>query len=145
MENKTNPWRVSLKETPPNEMEKYSLYNEYISMQKQGFLEVISLVSEMIEQLKLDGEITENVKINARIKSAESALRNDDIEGKTLDDVFGVEIVAGNEKSLEKIMQLIEQYMSVTKNNLVDKSNGYHAVHKIMEVKPKTCKKFKSA
>lgn len=134
MENKENPWRVEIKETPPNEMEKYSLYSDYVTTQKRGFVEVIRIVDDLISELQDNGELTGYVKINARIKSTESALRNDDKEDKTLDDVFGIEILAGNEKALRKIVNKLEECMRVRKEKIHDKDNGYKAMHRIMDL-----------
>lgn len=135
MDSKQNPWRVEIKETPPNEMEKYSLYSDYTTNQKQGFLEIIKLVDRCISELQDDGELTGYVKINARIKSAESALRNDDIEDKALDDAFGMEILAGNENALKKIATKLEEYMNVRREKKHDKENGYKATHRMLDLK----------
>ncbi len=139
MDKKNNPWRVELTETPPNEMEKYSLYSDYTTEQKAGFIALIRMIYECIQELQEYGEITENVKIMARIKSAESAIKNDDKEDKALDDVFGMEIVAGNDTALNKIMKKIEAYMNILREKKHNKENGYKATHRVMEIK-KECK-----
>ena len=135
MNSKQSAWRLSLRETPPNEMEKYSLYSEYTTNQKRGFVEIIKLVDKCITKLQEEGELTEYVKINARIKSAESALKNDDIDNKTLDDVFGIQILAGNKEALRKILEALQQVLSVTKEHRHNKKNGYEALHKTMDLK----------
>lgn len=139
MNGENNVWRNSLKipnqESQPNEMEKYSLYSDYTTEQKRGFIEVLKLVDKCIRILQEEGELTEYIAINARIKSAESALRNDDKSNKPLNDVFGIEIVAGNERALEKIMNRLDEIMNVTRYKKHDKDNGYKATHKIMELK----------
>lgn len=134
MQNKQNPWRVEIKETPPNEMERYLLYSDYITNQKRGFIETIKIVDKLITDLQDNGELTEYVKINARIKSTESALKNDDIKNKALNDAFGMEIIAGTESALKRIMDKLEEYMRVRKENPINKDNGYVAMHKIMDL-----------
>lgn len=134
MQNKQNPWRVEIKETPPNEMERYLLYSDYITNQKRGFIETIKIVDKLITDLQDNGELTEYVKINARIKSTESALKNDDKKNKALNDAFGMEIIAGTESALKRIMDKLEEYMRVRKENPINKDNGYVAMHKIMDL-----------
>lgn len=138
MENKQNPWRVEIKETPPNEMERYSLYSDYIANQKRGFIEIIRIVDRLITELQDNGELTGYVKINARIKSTESALKNDDIEDKALNDAFGMEIIAGTESALKKIMDKLEQCIRVRKENPISKDNGYVAMHKMIDLEKET-------
>ncbi len=123
-------FKDSIKVSEPNKMERYSLYSDYTTMQKQGFIYMIQLIDKYITQLQEEGELTNNVKINARIKSAESALRNDEM--KALDDVFGIEILAGNENALKKIIKKLDENFMCTKEKKHDKTNGYKAVHKSM-------------
>ena len=134
-DNKNNPWRINIKEDSPNEMEKYSLYSDYTTEQKKGFIELIKLIDRCITKLQQEGELTDYVKINARIKSAESALTNDERDSKVLDDVFGVEVLAGNEKALRKILERLEIYMIAKRENIHDKENGYRAIHKVMNLR----------
>ena len=58
MNSKQSAWRLSLRETPPNEMEKYSLYSDYTTNQKRGFVEIIKLVDKCITELQEEGELT---------------------------------------------------------------------------------------
>lgn len=135
MNSKQSAWRLSLRETPPNEMEKYSLYSDYTTNQKRGFIEIIKLIDRCVLEMQNDGELTEYIKINARIKSAESALKNDDTDNKALDDVFGIEILAGNKEALKKIIDKLEQYLDVIKERKHNKDNGYEAVHRTLNLK----------
>lgn len=143
-DSRSNPWQVTIKESKPNEMEKYSLYSDYTTDQKKGFVELIKLIDECITMLQQEGELSDYVKINARIKSAESALANDTRESKVLDDVFGVEILAGNENALRKILNKLEMYMTSKRENIHDKPNGYKAIHRVMNLKEKTFLNMKS-
>ena len=139
---KVKEWKEGIKVTSPNEMEKYSLYSDYISGQRKGFTEIIRIIDDAITELQDDGELTGYVKINARIKSTESALNNDDKDNKTLNDVFGIEVLAGNEVALKKIMKKIEEYMNIRKEHLHDKDNGYKAMHKMGDIKKEVFEKL---
>lgn len=142
MNNTDTSWRATLKETPPNEMEKYSLYSDFTTIQKRGFVEIIRLVDKCIEHMQNNGELTGYVKINARIKSASSALKNDDEMNKTLDDVFGIEIIAGTREALKKIIETLYKYMNVSKERVHNKKNGYSAIHKTMDIKKEIWEKI---
>lgn len=123
--------------------ELYKAYIEYVKSQKSAFLAIVTHTAKCIDTLSKEGRIGNNINITARIKSPISALRNDvkNINAvktgkrKDLDDVFGIEIVASEEKELEIIKRLIEKYMDVLTTTEHNKPNGYVATHAITRLK----------
>jgi len=137
-----------------DQAELFELYTDYIYQQKNGFLSLINYINQKIHELIIQGKISEYVKIKARIKSIKSASINhkkerdafkkrisikledsdidssDSIEGKILDDVFGMEIVCATEEEIEIIKEEIENFISKRKpTKKHDKPNGYKAQH----------------
>lgn len=111
-----------------SDTKKYMLYNEYIEGQKNGFIAVMNFVNNKLNELIARGRISDLIQIRARIKSAESALKND--SGKALDDTFGMEIITATEDEITAILQALTPYMLKTKCKNHDKPNGYKAKHK---------------
>jgi len=136
-----------------DQAELFELYNDYIYQQKKGFLDLINYINQKIYELKIQGKMSEYVKMKARIKSIKSAVVNhkkeraafekrismklgdsdidsNSIKGKILDDVFGIEIVCATEEEIEIIKEEIENFMTKRKpTKKHDKPNGYKAQH----------------
>jgi len=111
-----------------NKNMKYLLYNEYMLNQRKGFEAIITFISNRIQDLIDQGRVSDFTEIRARIKSAESALRND--RDKALDDVFGMEIITATEEEYNTIIRNLTPYMIKTKCKNHNKDNGYKAKHK---------------
>lgn len=111
-----------------NEKMRLLLYNEYIVNQRKGFVAVMDFINDRIQDLIDQGKISDFIEIRARIKSAESALKNDDT--KALDDIFGMEIITATEEEYDKIIKNLTPYMIKTKSKNHNKPNGYKAKHR---------------
>ena len=120
-------------ETKRNEMQDLYEYNKYVMQQRNQFEIIMFYINELINELKDYGEVSEYTEVRARIKAAKSALDNDTI--KTLDDVFGMELITITEDEMEIVMQKIQEFMTVQKAKNHDKPNGYKAKHRIMTFK----------
>lgn len=99
-----------------------------LKVRKNGFVAVMNFVSNKINELIARGKISDLIQIRARIKSAESAIKND--SGKALDDTFGMEIITATEDEITSILQALTPYMLKTKCKNHNKPNGYKAKHK---------------
>lgn len=113
-----------------NYYEVLEAYIQYIMEQKKGFIAFINFIGNLVNELYRQGKISEWFEIRARIKSLDSAIHNDTEEnGKALDDVFGMEIIAGNQEELKEIKKKLEQYTKTVKEKNHNKQNGYKAHH----------------
>ena len=99
-----------------------------LKVRENGFIAVMNFVTNKLNELIAKGKISDLIQIRARIKSAESAIKND--SGKALDDAFGMEIITATEKEITVILQSLTPYMSKTKCKNHNKPNGYKAKHK---------------
>lgn len=120
-----------------DEFKKFQLYGEYVSTQRPGFEKIMNLINDWINELKEDGSVSEYVEIRARIKAVESAIYNDN--RKALDDVFGMEVIAATEEELQIISNKILESFQVIREKNHDKSNGYKAQHKLIELNHEIC------
>lgn len=111
-----------------NNKTKLMMYNEYVENQRKGFIDIMNFLNNRINDLIERGKISDFIEIRARIKSAESAIRNNDT--KALDDIFGMEIITATEEEYNVIIRNLAPYMSTTKFKNHDKENGYKAKHK---------------
>lgn len=132
-----NSWKLSEEEEKHfrskyeervNERMRLLLYDDYITEQRKGFVAVMDFINDRIQNLIDQGEISDFIEIRARIKSAESALKNDDT--KALDDIFGMEIITATEEEYDKIIKKMTPYMIETKSKNHNKPNGYKAKHR---------------
>lgn len=108
--------------------EKIDAYRNYVSETVSGYIGFLEAINHTITELELGG-IIGKVKLRTRLKAINSALKN--TENKALDDIFGFEIIAQNERDKEILMLLIhnlfvEKYVRQKNHN---KSNGYFAHH----------------
>lgn len=108
-------------------------YRRYIIQQKEYFIQIIHYVDKVINEMLENREISPYGEIRARIKSVNSALKNDEI--KAVDDVFGIEIITATEFEYNKIIEVLKEIMTVQKDKKHDKDNGYKARHMTMTLK----------
>lgn len=117
----------------PSEQEEYKAekidaYRNFVFETIPGYIGFLEAINHTITELEAEG-IIGKVKLRTRIKAINSALKN--TEDKTLDDLFGFEIIAQNERDKEILMLLIHnlfvgKYVRQKNHN---KSNGYFAHH----------------
>ena len=105
----------------------FKLYSEYVEDQKELFMLNLQTIIDDIKKLQNNGEISEYIEVNARIKSFESAYQN--VSKKALDDIFGVEILAATEIEIEKIFDSLQEKYIMSKYREHNKKNGYKAKH----------------
>lgn len=111
-----------------NDRMKLMAYNEYIESQRKAFIAIMNFINNRINNMIDEGRISDFIEMRARIKSAESAIKNDDT--KALDDIFGIEIITATEEEITTIIKNLTPYMLKTKCKNHDKPNGYKAKHK---------------
>lgn len=125
-------FRDDLKVVPSQNEEdkarKIEAYREFLSEAMPGYIAFMEAINHTITELEADGMIGKT-KIKTRIKAVNSALNN--TEEKTLDDIFGFEIITESERDKEILMLIIhnlfvEKYARHKNHN---KSNGYFAHH----------------
>lgn len=104
------------------------LYIDFVLYQEPGFIRVLDYVYTKVECLKKDGIVSKNTIINARIKAINSALDNFK-RSKTLDDVFGIEIICQSENEILIIKKELEKSLTSFKTRIHNKENGYKAIH----------------
>lgn len=125
-------FRERLKSTPSEQDEHKSRnidgYRSFIFETMPGYIAFLEALNHTITELEIQG-IVGKVSLRSRVKALNSALINTDI--KTLDDIFGFEIVAENERDKEILMVIIHNIFSenTVKHKNHNKSNGYFAHH----------------
>lgn len=132
-------WELTPQEK--NRMRDKHLYNKFIMQQEDEFVRIMEFINEQINRMIESREITNYTQLRARIKSEKSAIHNDSI--KTVDDVFGMEIITATEQEYKKVIEEIKKYMNVSpykKINNIDKPNGYKATHLTMILKKEALK-----
>lgn len=120
---------------PSKGMNELFAYYNFVSDQREGFVRIMLHINKLINQLKDNGNISEYVELRARIKAPMSAIRND--RKKTLDDVFGMEVLTATESEIEIVKNEIEKYMIANEErcNKWDKPNGYKAEHRMLTLR----------
>ena len=121
-------WELS--ETSKKMIKDTMIYKEYINQQKKYFIQIMHYVDRIINEMVDNGEISLYGEIRARIKSVNSALKND--EFKAVDDAFGIEIITATEFEYTKIIESLKEIMTVQKDKEHNKDNGYKARHMTM-------------
>ena len=116
------------------------LYNDYVRTQKEDFVKALELVDDTMENLKLEGKISEYARWQARIKHFENAMKNEsqnknneESNSKALDDTFGVRILGASESELVTIRKALEQKFSVSSKKK-DSSNVLYNLKKVEEI-----------
>lgn len=120
--------KVTPKQEDDDKARKIDAYREFLSEAIPGYIAFMEAINHSITELEAEG-IIGNTKLKSRVKSVNSALHNTD--EKTLDDIFGFEIITENERDKEILMLIIhnlfvEKYARHKNHN---KSNGYFAHH----------------
>lgn len=108
--------------------EKVEAYKNFVFEALPGYIAFMKALNYTITELEANG-IIGKTKLRARLKAINSALKN--TGDKTLDDLFGFEIVTESERDKEILMLIIhnlfvEKYVKQKNHN---KSNGYFAHH----------------
>lgn len=125
-------FKESLKVIPAelaeDKIRKIDAYKVFLSETMLGYVEFMEALNNTITYLEIN-KVIGKTSLKSRVKAVNSALINTD--EKTLDDIFGFEIVAENERDKEILMLLIhnlfvEKYVRQKNHN---KSNGYFAHH----------------
>ena len=122
--------KIECNEVPNDKCEtrkEFGIYQEYVESQKELFMLNLQIIIENIKRLQNNGEISEYVEVNARIKSFQSSYKN--TSKKALDDIFGIEILTATEMEIEKILDNLKQIYVMSKYKEHDKENGYKAKH----------------
>ena len=115
--------------------EKERIYMNFVAEQEQGFMEIVKYIYNVVDLLKQQAKISTFIEIRARIKSINSAIKNDDTDNKALDDVFGVEIICLKEEEIDVIRKELAKFFISIKSKTHDKPNGYKAKHESYCVK----------
>lgn len=125
-------FKENLKIIPNKQEDKKSIkidaYRVFLDETMPGYIAFLEAINHTITELEAVGAIGK-VSLKSRIKAVNSALTNTD--EKTLDDIFGFEIIAENERDKEFLMLIIhnlfvQKYVRQKNHN---KSNGYFAHH----------------
>lgn len=125
-----------------NDSEKYELYMDYVSQQKESFKAIMHYFNDMLNEYKEKGKISDLFEFRARIKSPESAIANDEI--KALNDVFGLEFLGATDDEVEFILREFSKKAHDTRQTPKNhnKSNGYKAMHRSFELNEETAKEI---
>ena len=107
-----NNFKESLKLTnyepsPLSEREARRTYEKFVIEQEEPFILFINYFNKYINNLRDQGKITPHLAFYARVKAANSAYQNHS-NGKSLDDAFGIEILATSESEYRILMKAIE-------------------------------------
>lgn len=102
-------------------------YQKYVLEQEQPFILCINYINQLVNELKERGIVSSFLEFRARIKSTESALKND--QKKALDDIFGLEFIGATKEELIIIKHELEKLFRTVRQKSVDKDNGYRAIH----------------
>lgn len=137
------------KPDPLTEREARRAYNKFVIDQEEQFIMFINYLNQYINYLRDLGKITPHLAFYARVKATNSAYQNH-AEGKALDDVFGIEILATAEAEYRTLMKEIESnpkathLIRVVASKKHDKENGYKAEHHTCIIEPKLVEKLNS-
>lgn len=107
-------------------------YESYIEQKRKGYEIIAQMIGYIEKRMREEGKILEKVKITGRLKSFKSASEN--ARKKTIDDCFGIRIVAESEVDLDRIQAEIEKILDVkkTKNHKKDYMTSYDAIHQMV-------------
>ncbi|MGN1311303.1 MAG: hypothetical protein ACI4VP_06460 [Clostridia bacterium] len=135
MSNFTNNIKVKEKEIYGKPESKFNcemdIYRQLIDESLHGFIKFMEAINSAITVLE-ENLVMSNVEFKARIKDAIGTVRNSD--KKALDDIFGFELITPNETDKEILMLLIHKIYDekiCRRENNHNKSNGYHAHHRV--------------
>ncbi len=134
----------------PSDAENFELYNDFLNQQKAAFKATMNYFNRLLNTLRKQGKISGFMEFRTRIKSPESALRNDEInniklrtndneiKSKPVDDVFGMEFIGGTDKEVEFIVSIISKKTILARKNDKEKENGYKAKHRVFSLNKET-------
>lgn len=131
--------------TPLSEREARRTYEKFVLDQEDQFILFINYFNRYLNYLRDIGMITTELAFYARVKATNSAYKNHS-DGKALDDVFGIEILATSEKEYKTLMTEIESSPDTTRLLRVhhiknhNKENGYKAEHHTCSIEPRLVK-----
>lgn len=129
----SNDFKESLKieELKPlhtiNDVEEEMLYKHFVDIQKSHFESYINFLNSELCVLKHYGIVSDFTRFLARIKSTESAIKND--KSKALNDAFGVEVDSATPGEAAFTVMLFMDTLEETKEAVKNKSNKYVAHH----------------
>lgn len=121
--------------------EQEEIYMQFIKEQAKGFFLILELIREQIMLSIQNGDIVgkDKVRIYARIKGIESALKNEETNEykldeslKILDDIFALTIVADSKKDVQVIRQNI---FDILIKRPKTKKNKYPRINKTIKDK----------
>lgn len=110
-----------------NDVEQEMLYKEFVDMQKGHFISYMNFLNAELCVLKHYGIVSDYTRFLARIKSTESAIKND--REKTLNDAFGVEVASGTPGEFAFTAMLFMDTLKETKESVKNRTNKYVAHH----------------
>ena len=121
-------WKVTPRKEDEQKSRNIDGYKNFLTDAMAGYIAFLEALNHTITELEIQG-IIGKVSLRSRIKALNSSLLNTDI--KTLDDIFGFEIVAQNERDKEILMVIIHNLFleKTAKHKNHNKSNGYFAHH----------------
>lgn len=110
-----------------NDVEQEMIYKEFVDMQKGHFVSYMNFLNAELCVLKHYGIVSDFTRFLARIKSTESAIKND--KEKTLNDAFGVEVDSGTPGEFAFTAMLFMDTLKETKESVKNQTNKYVAHH----------------
>lgn len=134
----------------PSDAENFELYNDFVNQQRNAFKAIMIYFNKILNNLKKEGKISDFTEFRARIKGPASALKNDEInnvklrtndnelDSKSLDDVFGMEFIGATEKEVDFILATISKKTIVARKKDHNKKNGYKAKHRVLSLDKET-------
>ena len=109
-------------------------YKGFIKALGEGFLQIAECYNECLQIASIN-ELIGDAKLKARIKDFSSSKTNTDL--KTLDDVFGMEVVTATEFEKEVLMLFNYLAFDINKDKKYNKTTGYVAYHCMGDFYPK--------
>lgn len=110
-----------------NDVEQEMLYKEFVDLQKKHFVAYMNFFNAELCVLKHYGIVSDFTRFLARIKSTESAIKND--QTKALNDAFGIEVDSATPGEATFTVMLFMGTLSETKEAVKNKPNKYIAHH----------------
>ena len=120
-------FRKSMKVEELNDQQKVRIYEKFRGEQEEQFEQYMNYINELLCILKDYRIVSDFTKFTARVKSTESAIKND--SEKALDDVFGMEVDFATPGEKAFVSEIIKGTLKQTKEKVHIKRNGYIAYH----------------
>ena len=117
-----------------NDAQRLNEYQNFVSSQKTSFLDLMNYINNLLIKHKQQGDLSSFVEFRARIKAADSAISND--SSKTLDDVFGMELICATEDEINFLVDKLTSFMKISRTKEHNKKNGYKAKHYYLYLDP---------